>query len=252
MTNDFNNKIPSETENKEMEKLFLAIYFNDLDKVIEFKDYHSEIYAKKEYFLIDGTKTINLTTLTSFNKIIWNDDDWREELMPLIKKNRKRTKKIFEFWCAEFGQLKHYSDFEYNKYWNYFYCVEPNDTESKDEVIADHISFFLEKGFCEIDLKLYSRVDCFDFAEVKKLLKQGANPNIDFYDDEQSNAISRVATESSYLASCSIVPEFERFEIKGYNQNFDITRMFGDLLGLAAHEKMFKLLKENLNLGRHS
>lgn len=83
--------IPSESENKEMEKLFLAIFFNDIEKVIEFKNQHPKIYAKKECFLIDESTTFDLTYLTFFNDVLWNSGDWKEDIMPFIKRNKKRT-----------------------------------------------------------------------------------------------------------------------------------------------------------------
>ncbi len=238
------NQILTKTENKELEKLFLAIYFNDIDKVIEFKNNYPEIYKKKDSFKIDDKIIFDLTNLTLFNQIIWNDSNWRKEIMPFIQNNRRRTKHMLDYWCEELGQEKIHWQIEYNRYCNYFYCDDPNDPVDNEEVILDPISYFSEKGFREIDLRLYNRVECFDFAAVRNLLEQGAKSNIDFYDDEDSNAISRISGERSFLATCEIIPEFKSFETEGYNQNFDIARMFGDLLGLAAHEQMYNLLNE--------
>jgi hypothetical protein len=49
MTNQL-NKIPTETENEIMRDLFLAVYFNDLDKVVDFKAKYPEVYSKKIAF----------------------------------------------------------------------------------------------------------------------------------------------------------------------------------------------------------
>ena len=74
-------------------------------------------------------------------------------------------------------------------------------------------------------------------------MEQGAKPDINFYEDESdSTTIDRVASESSYLASCHIIPEFQSFEESGYRQKYDISEMFGNLLGLAAYEDMYHLL----------
>jgi hypothetical protein len=162
--------------------------------------------------------------------------------MPLIEKIRQQTKQMLDFWDLEFGQPGYIQLIEYNKYWDYFYCDDPNDPDDNDEVICDPISYFIEQGFREIDVKLYNRVECFDFIEVKKLLEQGAKSNIDFYNDNDSSVISRISCEVSYLATCHVIPEFKVFEEKGYKQNFDITEMFRNLLGLAAHQEMYNLL----------
>lgn len=235
------NDITTKSENKKMDELFLAIYFNDLEKVIEFKNQYPEIYAKKNIFQIESNVTFDLTNLTLFNQTIWFDNEWRKEIMPLIEKLRQRTERMLDFWRAELGEQISHRKIEYNRYNDFFYCQNIEDT---DEVILDPISFFLEKGFHEIDLKLYNRVACFDFKEVRNLLEQGAKFNIDFYEDGDSDALSGISIECSYLATSQVIPEFEVFEEKGYNQDFDIKSMFGDLLGMAANQEMYYLLVE--------
>jgi len=236
--------ISTNIETQELDKLFLAIYFNDRDKVTEFKNQNPEIYAKKNKYLLDGNITFDLTNLTLLNHKIWFDNDWREEIMLFIKENRQQTNQMIDFWRAEGEKPILNRKIEYNQYFEYFYCDDPNDPENNEEIILDHISYFLEKGFREIDLMLYNRVECFDFIETKKLLEKGAKSNIHFYEDGDSNAFSRISAECSYLATCQIIPEFQIFKAKGYKQNFDISRMFGELLGLAAHEEMYELLSK--------
>lgn len=236
--------IPTNIENQKLDKLFLAIYFNDRNKVAEFKNQNPELYSKKHKYLIDGNITFDLKNLTLLNYKIWSDNDWKHDIMPFIKENRQQTKQMIEFWKAEGEKPLLNNKIEYNQYFDYFYCNDPNDPESNEEIIIDHISYFLEKGFRETDLRLYNRVECFDFIETKKLLEKGGKSNIHFYEDGDSDAFSRIALTCSSLATCQVIPEFEIFKEKGYNQNFDITRMFGELLGLAAHQEMYDLLSE--------
>lgn len=235
------NDIPTKMENKKLEELFLAIYFNDLEKVIEFKNQFSELYAKRDKFLIENDTIFDLTNLTFFNQIIWFDGDWIEKIKPLVERHRLRTTQMLDFWREELGQQEIHRLIEYNQYYEHFYCDDPNDF---DEIISEPISTYLEQGFREIDLKLYNRAQCFDFLEVKELLEQGAKSNIHFENDGDSSAFSRISAECSYLATCHVIPEFELFEIKGYKQNFDTIEMFRNILGLAAHEEMYRLLNE--------
>lgn len=235
------NTMPSEEENNKLKELFIAIYFNDLEKIIEFKKQYPEIYAKKNNFLIDENTTFDLTNLTFFNQTIWLDAEWERKIMPLVKKHRQRTEQVLGFWHSESGQIKTHRQIEYNHYWNYFFCEDPDDF---DEINAEPISSYLKKGYREIDLRLYNRSQCFDFAEVKKLLEHGAKSHIHFEEDKNSSAFFCIALESSYLVNCHVIPEFEAFETKGYNQDFDTTEMFGNLLGLAAYEEMYHLLDE--------
>ncbi len=230
-----------ENYKKKLEQLFLAIYFNDIDKVRAFKSQFPDIYTKKNRFQIDDTTVFDLTKLTLFNQIIWFDPDWKDEIFPLVERNRHNTDRMLNFWQSELISIGSGDHFPYHQFKDYFLCEDIEDTET---VILDPMSYFIERGFREIDLKLYNRIDCFDFAAVRELLEQGANPNIHFYDDGDSSAISRILDEGSFLTSCRIIPEFEIFEVKGYDQDFNIKEMFGDLLGLAAHDKMYDLLKK--------
>lgn len=235
------NDMPIDIENKELEELFLAVYFNDLEKVIELKNQFPELFSKKDKFQIDENTSFDLINLTLFNQAIWFDVDWRKEIMPLVEKHRQRTEKMLDFWRAELGQQEIKRQVEHNHYHENFYCDDPNDF---DEIILEPISTYLGKGFREIDLRLYNRVQCFDFSEVTKLLEQGAKSNIHFENDGDSSAFSRISSERSYLATCQVIPKFEAFETSGYNKGFDILEMFGDILGLAAHEEMYHLLEK--------
>lgn len=78
---------------------------------------------------------------------------------------------------------------------------------------------------------------------VQQYLEEGARPDVSFYSDEEgNNAISRIANECSFLTTCEVVPLFDFFEKHHYEKPFDIETMFGDLLGLIAHEEMYELL----------
>jgi hypothetical protein len=243
MKEQLNGKL-TDSENEILDELFIAIYFNNLEKVIEIKRKYPEIYSKKEKYKIDGEKKFDLKNLTFFNQIIWKEDDWIDEIKPFVKKNRENTEKMLEYWKTETGNKNIQREIEYNQYCDYFYCTDPNDPKDNEEVILDTITYFLEKGFREIDLRLYNRIACFDFAGTKTLLENGAKLDIKFYEDElDSDAISHIRGECSVLASCQVVPSFEMYEKKG-EWNNNITELFSDLIGLAAFEEMWYLLEK--------
>ena len=60
-------KINSVEDFKKLEQLFLAIYFNDVDKVIEFKNDNLELYNTKSSFFIDEELYLDLVE-RSFGK----------------------------------------------------------------------------------------------------------------------------------------------------------------------------------------
>jgi len=84
---------------------------------------------------------------------------------------------MLEYWKAETGNNNIKMEIEYNQYCKYFFCTDPKDNE---KVSVHTIEYFLEKGFREIDLRLYNRIACFDFAGAKILLENGARPDINF------------------------------------------------------------------------
>lgn len=43
-----NPSVPKGDENKKLKELFLAVYFNDLEKVIDIKNHYPKIYNKKK------------------------------------------------------------------------------------------------------------------------------------------------------------------------------------------------------------
>lgn len=232
---------PTLCENKILEKLFLAIYFNDLDKVIEFKTKHPPIYAKKSYFLIENQTPFDLTSLTLFHYKIWFSDEWRDQIKSLIDKSRQRTKQLGDFWKTE-GIIQDLdSTFAYNQFWNYFNCDDPDDYE---EVMFEPIKNYLKNGFREIDLQLYNRVECLDCTNARKLLKQGAKADIHFQNDGDSSAFSHIVGAVSYLSTTQVIPQFESFYQRAPDQHFDITQMFANLIGLASHEEMYRLLQK--------
>jgi hypothetical protein len=97
------DEILIDLENEILDELFIAIYFNNLEKVIEIKSKYPEIYSKKENYKIDGKKSFDLKNLTFFNQTIWKEDGWRDEIKPFVKKNMKKTEKMLEYWKTETG-----------------------------------------------------------------------------------------------------------------------------------------------------
>jgi hypothetical protein len=237
-----NNK-PNEVENKVLEELFIAIYFSDLKKVMEFKKYYPEIYSKKNNFLINGIKSFNLINLTFFNYVLWKDN-WTEKIMPMVKKNRQRTEEMIDYWKKELNLKIFEKNIEYNQYHEYFFCTDPNDPKENNKVIIDTLEYFLVKGIREIDLRLYISVVCFDFNETRKLLELGANPNIKFYEDEwDSTTFGHIGGECSYLATCEVIPTFEYFDKNGEAPTYyNSSNLFGNFIGLTAFEEMYELL----------
>ncbi len=233
----------SEYEKEKLDELFLAIYFNDLERVVSFKEQYPEIFELRHRFLTIEWRQFDLTDLTILNQTVWFSDEWEkwyeEDDMPFVMRQREGTKRMLDFWRYELEQDKLVRQFVYNDYYMSFRCSDPDDY---DEIITDPISLYLEKGFREIDLRLYNRVQAFDFAAVRSLLEQGANPDV-ILDEENPESSSYLSIPYPYWWLMRYVKAiFDKFESKAYDQEFIIWRTFGDLLGLAAHVEMHRLL----------
>ncbi|HLS71399.1 MAG TPA: hypothetical protein VK027_07040 [Chitinophagaceae bacterium] len=231
----------NEVLREDLNKLFLYIFFNDLPQIKKVKSNKPNVfYQSNSYPLHDG-KIFNLANLTLFNYAIWRTKDWKEDFIPFAKKREVETKKVLEFWHSENLLNETPSTFNYNEYWNYFYSEDP---EEKDFTNGEPNDFFVNKGIKEIDVMLYNRAECFDFKAVRNLMKRGANPNVDFYEEDyqQDTIMNRISIESANL-STQVIPLFISFEKLKYNQNFKLKFMFSDLIGYAAHEEMYKILK---------
>ena len=247
------NIINNETENTKLYELFLAIYFNDVEKVIDFKNRYPQLYAMKNSFLIDGQKeshSFDLMNLTFFNQAIWSVDSWINEIRPFIEKIRQQTTQMLDYWRSELGRHDIMRTIEYNHYWDCFYCEDPAVTNEIG--LSESIQDYVKNGYREIDLMLYNRAECFDFIETKRLLELEANPDITFYENKEDemryngyNILDRIGDECSFLGSCEVLPYFKKYDFYVYYSNISkkiINNLFGDLLGLAAHEEMYKLL----------
>ena len=178
-----------------------------------------------------------------YKHFMWND--YIKEVMPMVLRHRKNIDALLELWKNEYG-IDVTQKIDYKKYERDFFCTE--DSKTTYDVLWDPVEKFLKAGFRRIDIDLYEAVEKFHFDEAEILLKQGANPDVDLLpiDDLDSNdpwnCLDRIGNECSYLCTCEVF-----FQLKIVNehwyQNWPITsKEIGDLIGLAAHEDMYKLL----------
>ena len=86
---------------------------------------------------------------------------------------------------------------------------------------------------------MYCYVCKFGFENVELLLKQGADPNVTFFEDtdnEMGNCFDRIGDECAFLECELRNVMFNEHS----NQKPNVTgRDICDLIGLAAHEKMY-------------
>ena len=231
------------------ERLIKAVFHNQYDLVKDLLT--SDDFDKK---ILDDTGIFEYAPFPlyyitmCYKQFMWND--YIEEVMPMILRHRKNIDALLELWKNEYG-IDVTQKIDYKKYERDFFCTE--DSETTDDVLWNPIEKFLKAGFRRIDIELYEAVEKFQFDKVDKLLKQGANPDVDLLpiDDMDShdpfNCIERIGGERSYLCTCEVLFQLKIVNEQWY-QDWPITsKEIGDLIGLAAHEDMYKLLIQYIN-----
>lgn len=172
---------------------------------------------------------------------------------------RNRCNKMLDFW-KNYYQISQFEPIEYNRYWdiNGFYCYEP--TDGVNDIMSEPVSELLKVGNRQIDIELFCAVSKFHFLEVERLLKAGANPNADLFTEEDlkikdetglwdvENCIEKIGGECSCLCSqvfdsLVYIPSYNNDLMDNMRNAYEL----GELVGWAAHEIMYDLLKNNLS-----
>lgn len=87
---------------------------------------------------------------------------------------------------------------EYTPFIGDLYCVDCTD----GEILEADPALYIDKGYRPIDIELYGTVASVDLGQIRKLLKAGANPNVNIRLDEDGeafNAHSITSMEESHL-----------------------------------------------------
>jgi len=213
------------------EKLLSAVYFNDAETAIqlmETNDYPNE--------WLDNIFSMGIPIyhITQCNSRLLADDTWSENVMPIILSLRKGCAKLMAYWKTKFNYPVE-QELDYTSYTNLFFAASPDETD--DEVLLSSVQELLNEGYRQVDIDLYCATERFQYGEVERLLKLGADPEVDIDDFK---ALSRISVECSFL-SAIVVPQWELFYEKRCLSRIKEQDLC-DLIGWAAHEKMYDLL----------
>lgn len=226
------------------ERLIKAVFHNQYEIV-------RELISSKEFdrAIIDDTGIFDYAPFPlyyitlCYKRFMWNN--FIDEVMPMILEHRKNIDILLDLWKNDFG-IDVNQTINYKKYERDFFCS--NDSETKEDVFWNPVEKFIEAGFREIDLDLYEAVEKFHFDEVEKLLKQGANPDVDLLpiddldSDDPFNCLDRIGVECSYLCTCEVLFLLKIVNKQWYQEWPISSEDIGNLVGLAAHKDMYNLL----------
>lgn len=162
------------------------------------------------------------------------DDPWSKDFEPIRIKMLADCRCILEFLVNEYG-CDIDCEIDYQKYTDYFYAAEKDATD--EDILWAPVQRILDEGKSQLDIDLYCAVERFQYDLVAQLLQAGANPRTLI---EDGFAIDRIGAECAFLDT-QICPLWEAYYHKNNTTTIEYEEI-SDLLGWAAHEKMYNLL----------
>lgn len=152
-----------------------------------------------------------------------------------LEKNARIKELLVKHFAIDFSE-----EIPFHDYANAGIIFADYESDTWEDVLMTQDYEGLKKrGATDKDIQLYVAVSKFQFDVVQHLLDQGAKPDAEIWSDEVLTCMNRIGVEASFLGTIihSILLEDDcRGSI---SQDDDLW----NLIGLAAHEKMYDLLK---------
>lgn len=162
----------------------------------------------------------------------WKGNKHEDAVQSILRKNQE----VMSFW-KDTMRLS-VEDIIFQRYSEVFYADDPMDSEEEQSR-----NEYLCKGYRPIDVDLWIAVNKFDYKEVERLLKIGANPEVK-ENDYDIHCRDRIAAECSYLDACTDIYSTNfNYENTGIVPKEIDSQTLYDLIGFAAHEKMYALMQ---------
>lgn len=170
---------------------------------------------------------------------MWEDTlhdpkDWNKCCQVAIAAMLERVTKVKAILHEAYGI--EYTPVDYQEYQSDLSIFEPDESPA-DILYVDDVNTYVGNGRRLIDVELYCAREQYDYARVKELLLQGANPNVPVPDDEGS-LYAAIECDCSFY-SIEIWPYIEDEQ----HEPVDAGIMY-NLLRHTADEMMYQLIKK--------
>ena len=224
-----------------IKKLANAIFNNEPELVQKYLDKIPDgsgepLYDNLPLHYIAKCVEISLETLDSYTEA------FRPRAEKAFKDNASIKQMLIEKFEVDFNEPIPFHELGQAGY----FPVWNEDEDSLEDVFeTNDITLLKSLGATDLDLELYCEVMKFNFAKVEELMKQGARPDAEIFDDDEYTeedggwtAITWIGQEIIGLPqvfnTAFLLDEKEPIKELGRNLYF--------LRSLAAHNEMFNLL----------
>jgi hypothetical protein len=226
---------------KYREKFLNAVFYTDTDeffKLVEEGGF-STLFTNDMKIFSNDALPIHYITIC-WDIILSKYNEFKDEYKQKVYEKKCKNDRIKEFFIKE--QHLDMEHIPFQSYSGHFYSDDTDETA--EDCLCCSLEDLQKAHYRQIDIDLYCYVCKFDFENVELLLKQGANPNVTFFEDtdnEMGNCFGRIGDECAFLECELRNVMFNEHS----NQKPNVTgRDICDLIGLAAHEKMYSLLEK--------
>lgn len=216
-------------------KLINAVFYCDADKAMSLMQKNA--YSKQwlnDIGVFDTPLPLYYIALCAQAILSDAEDPWSADFELIRQKMLNGCKRILAFMKSEYD-FDVDSEIDYEKYTEYFYAADKDETD--EDILWAPVQRILDEGKSQLDIDLYCAVERFQYDLVDQLLQAGANPRTLI---EDGFALDRIGTECSFLDT-QICPLWKAYYHSSRTTSID-EGAISDLLGWAAHEKMYNLL----------
>jgi len=175
-------------------------------------------------------------------EIVFGQDSYAKEYMPVIHQMRTRANQVIEFWEQEIG-LPHLDKIPYDQFSEYF--LEFDKTNSLEDMTDYSKEEFEEGGNESQDIDLYYYAMVLNFNKVQKLLQSGANPDVEMIPADNEDVVICTIQDifNKYYAAFQDIYARCRWYLESGEMVVDNNDL-SNYLTCAAFSQMFKLISE--------
>lgn len=190
-----------------------------------------------------------LYLITLANEIYFGTDDFRDEIMPTVNRNREGINQLKEYWKAKGYPTD--KDVDFSAYKELVAHFDDIDGDDYDYLLDGELEDLIKMGYDENEAKFCYALLTYDKPEIDKQISLGTNPNVwisgDVTPDKCNYANGMNGFESSFDARSDAQICYGVWHYwdsnKGDNLiNAEWTTIRG-LLSAAAYEQIIPLLE---------